>query len=30
VWSALRRIDHTVSERLLPDQALLTVQAVFR
>ena len=30
VWSALRRVDATVVEPLLPDGALLTVQAVFR
>lgn len=30
VWSVLRRADELVSERLLPDRALLTVQAVFR
>lgn len=30
VWSALRSFDEHVSERLLPDRALLTVQAVFR
>lgn len=29
-WSALRRVDATVVEPLLPDAALLTVQAVFR
>ena len=30
VWSALRGFDEHVSQRLLPDRALLTVQAVFR
>lgn len=29
-WSALRRLDATVVEPLLPDRALMTVQAVFR
>ncbi len=28
-WSALRRLDALVAERLLPPRALLTVQAVF-
>lgn len=30
VWSGLRSFDHAVTERVLPDSALLTVQAVFR
>lgn len=29
VWSALRRLDHGVLERAVPDRLLLTVQAVF-
>lgn len=29
-WSALRRLDARVVEPLLPDRALMTVQAVFR
>lgn len=30
VWSALRDLDAAVTERVLPDRALLTVQAVYR
>lgn len=30
VWSALRRFDHEVVERVVPDRLLLTVQAVYR
>jgi hypothetical protein len=30
VFGALRRLDGAVTERLLPDARLLTVQAVFR
>jgi ubiquinone/menaquinone biosynthesis C-methylase UbiE len=30
VFGGLRRLDHAVTERLLPDARLLTVQAVFR
>ncbi|WP_052667277.1 class I SAM-dependent methyltransferase [Nitriliruptor alkaliphilus] len=29
VWSALRGVDHTVVERVVPDRLLMTVQAVF-
>jgi ubiquinone/menaquinone biosynthesis C-methylase UbiE len=29
VWSALRRLDETAIEPIVPDRALLTVQAVF-
>jgi ubiquinone/menaquinone biosynthesis C-methylase UbiE len=28
-WSTLRALDHAVIERLVPDRALMTVQAVF-
>ncbi|MGH3441824.1 MAG: hypothetical protein ACRDUY_07235, partial [Nitriliruptorales bacterium] len=30
VWDVLRRLDAAVLERVVPDRALLTVQAVFR
>ncbi len=30
VWGALRRLDATVVDRVVPDELLLTVQAVFR
>ena len=30
VWSLLRHLDAAVSDRVLPDRALLTVQAVYR
>jgi ubiquinone/menaquinone biosynthesis C-methylase UbiE len=29
VWSALRRVDHQLVERVVPDRLLMTVQAVF-
>lgn len=29
VWSTLRRVDHAVVERIVPDRLLMTVQAVF-
>ncbi|MEX1162455.1 MAG: class I SAM-dependent methyltransferase [Nitriliruptor sp.] len=29
VWSALRRLDHTLVEPIVPDRVLTTVQAVF-
>jgi hypothetical protein len=29
IWSALRRLDRTVIEPVVPDRLLMTVQAVF-